>query len=306
MKYRPQLAELAETPPRGPGWLTEIKHDGYRIGILLQKGEVRLESRRNLDWTRKLQPIADAARSLAVSSLVMDGEAVILRENGLSDFQALQNTWRAAGPLTGLCFFGFDLLQLDGEDLTRTPLRERKALLERVLRAPANPVLRYSEHLENEPSAVLEAARKLGAEGVVCKRADGVYHPGRHHSWLKIKCTKSGEFLICGFTEPEGSRQGVGGLLLGRYRNGELVFRGSVGTGHGWTAEFLSELRRGLETLRQSDCPFSNKPPVPRAKWVRPALVCEVSYVEITTDGSLRHPSFRGFRPDKSAREVKE
>jgi bifunctional non-homologous end joining protein LigD len=307
-RYRPQLAALADAPPKGPGWVHELKLDGYRIGVMLEAGRPCLQSRRELDWTEQFPEIAAAARALPVRSAILDGEAAVVAADGLTDFQALQNAFeRGRGaPRAGVTYFAFDLLHLDGRDLTKLPLIERKALLEQLL-PKADPVLKYSPHFEVDGAAIFESARKLGAEGIVSKRCDGTYRGGRSDSWLKVKCLKRQEFVIGGFSEREGMRGGVGGLLLGVHDERGLVFAGSVGTGRGWTAEFLRDVRRGLETIVQAECPYAVPPPreIARAvRWVRPVLVVEVAFVEWTSDGSIRHPTFQGFRKDKDARTV--
>jgi bifunctional non-homologous end joining protein LigD len=171
-----------------------------------------------------------------------------------------------------------------------------------------DPILKYSPHFDGEGRIVFESARKLGAEGIVSKRRDGHYIAGRSDQWLKTKSLQRQEFVIGGFTLPEGTRTGIGSLLLGVYEDDRFVYAGKVGTGKGWTADYLAEVRRGLETIAQSQCPYTVPPPPPipkTARWVKPLLVAEVAFVEWTSDGSIRHPSFQGFRADKDARAVK-
>lgn len=299
-RYRPQLAELVREPPEGNDWAHEIKYDGYRIGLLLEGGRVRLESRREIDWTARFSVLVEAVRELRVRSVLIDGEAVIVLPDGRTSFQALQNSFEG-GSRAGLAYYAFDLLWLDGQDLTKRPLSERKAELERVLgpRSPAD-LIRYSQHVIGGGSAVFSGAAELGAEGIVSKRLDSHYLVGRRGGWLKTKCLKREEFVIGGFTEPEGKRAGVGALLLGQINDaGELVFAGKVGTGPGFTAKYLTEVRRALETIEQAPCPFVKRPPRAlvgaRPHWVRPVLRGTVEYVERTDDGHVRHSSFQGF-----------
>lgn len=201
------------------------------------------------------------------------------------------------------------MLHLDGEDLERLTLEQRKERLRELLaRAPAGSPLRYCDHVLGNGPVVFEHARKLGAEGIVSKRRDRRHRPGRSTEWLKSKCTLRQEFVLGGFTHPEGTRSGVGALLLGHYDDERLVFTGRVGTGKGWTGAFLEELRDALNKIEQDDCPFEPKPPreVDRAAhWVQPALVAEVEFVEWTSDGSVRHPTFCGFRTDVRVRDVR-
>jgi bifunctional non-homologous end joining protein LigD len=308
-RYRPQLATLADAPPKGPGWVHEIKLDGYRIGALVTApGKVCLQSRRELDWTMQFPEIAEAVRRLQVTDALLDGEAAVVGPDGRTSFQSLQNSFeRGRGaPRRDVTYFAFDLLWLNGRDLRSLPLTQRKGLLDEII--PRDSVLRFCPHFEHDGAEMLEHARKLGAEGIVSKRRDGKHVLGRNDQWIKVKCLKRQEFVIGGFTEREGMRAGVGGLLLGVQDERGLVYSGSVGTGKGWTDEFLTEARRGLEMIAQPDCPYAVPPPrdiARTARWVRPVLVCEVSFVEWTADGSIRHPSFQGFRKDKAASDVR-
>ena len=270
---------------------------------------VSRKHRRELDWTAQFPGIAEAVARLPVTSALLDGEAAIVGADGRTSFQSLQNAFeRGRGaPRTDVTYFAFDLLYLEGRDLSRLPLGERKALLEQLLPAGA-PVLRYSPHFEQDGRAVFEHAKQLGAEGVVSKRKDGRHVAGRSEQWLKIKALQRQEFVIGGFTLPDGQRSGIGALLLGVYDDERLVFAGKVGTGQGWTQAFLNEVRRGLEMIEQKESPYSVAPPADiarRSRWVRPMLVCEVSFLEWTSDGSVRHPSFLGFRKDVDALAVR-
>lgn len=306
-RYRPQLATLVEKPPTGPEWLHELKYDGYRIGCLVEKAKAKLLSRRELDWTDQFPQVRDAAAQLPLTSAMLDGEVAIVMPDGRTSFQALQNHFSRA-ERRGATYFVFDLLHLDGQDLSQLPLEQRKAQLKAVLERAANPVLRYSEHFDVDGPDFFRSACELGAEGIVSKRRDAKYSPTRADTWLKTKCVQRQEFVIGGFTEPEGSRVGIGALLLGYYdADGRLVFAGKVGTGKGFTALYLTEMRRGLNSIVQAECPYAKQPPAAiarLAKWVRPLLVGEVSFTEWTSDGVVRHPSFQGFRQDKRAKDV--
>lgn len=299
-RYRPQLAALVREPPSGPEWAHELKYDGYRIGILVEGGRVRLESRRELDWTARFSTLTQAARKLRVRSAVLDGEAVIVLPDGRTSFQALQNSFEG-GSRAGLAYYAFDLLWLDGKDLTGWSLAERKRELELVL-GPGSPesLIRYSQHVVGNGHEVFAGAERLGAEGIVSKRLDGRYLAGRREGWLKTKCLKREVFVLGGFTEPEGTRSGIGALLLGQLdEQGNLVFAGKVGTGPGFTARYLTEVRHGLAAIEQAECPFLKQPPSAivgaRPHWVRPLLRGLVEYVERTDDGHVRHGSFQGF-----------
>jgi bifunctional non-homologous end joining protein LigD len=312
--YRPQLATLVAEPPRGPGWIHEIKHDGWRMAIAIARGAVRLVSRQGKDWTRELAPIAGAARSLAVAEALLDGEAVVVLPDGRTSFQALQNALGAGPPAQGrarrrgpravrparappgLAWIGFDLLWLDGEDLGRRPCAERRERLRRLLDGHG-PVLRFSEAFEGEGPAVFREACRLGLEGIVSKRADQPHHAGRAGGWRKAKCLREATVVVGGFTDMEGSTSNVGALLAG-VRDGEgLRFAGKVGTG--WTDAESRALRRRLAAIASEACPFTPRPPGwlgRHAHWVEPRLFADVLFTEWTDDGMLRHPRFRGIR----------
>ncbi len=300
-KFRPQLATLVQQPPSGPQWLHELKFDGYRIACTVQHGKVRLESRRNYDWTAKFPEIVEAARQLPVESVLLDGEVAIVVPSGLTSFQSLQNAFSGA-PRDGLTYFAFDLLHLDGRDIASLPLDERKRQCAQLLEqlGAASPI-RYSQHFEVDGSALLERACALGAEGIISKRRDQPYRAGRSDGWLKSKCVKREEFIIGGFTEPSGSRTGIGALLLGVYDNGVLRFAGKVGTGPGFTAEYLARVRRELAAIEQPECPFVPPPPgwIGRnGYWVQPVRRGDVVFTEWTDARTLRHPSFQGFHDE--------
>jgi bifunctional non-homologous end joining protein LigD len=290
--------------PAGDDWLHEIKHDGYRLLCTLQNGRVRLLSRGGLDWTDKLSRLAAGARELPAREAVLDGEIVILRTDGTSDFQALQKTIGGAHP-TGLTYYLFDVVYGDGHDLRAAPLFERKDLLQSLLEGEATGPLRFSEHVRGHGAAVLERACALGAEGIISKLRTSPYEARRTRTWLKIKCSHRQEFVVLGYTDPEGSRTGFGALLLGVYEDeGRLVFSGQVGTG--FSEETLHELTELLKQREIQTSPLASTPrDLKRAHWVRPDLVAEVEFTEWTGDGRLRHPSFKGLRVDKPAADVR-
>jgi len=317
--YRPQLATLVKTPPAGDEWLHEIKFDGYRIGCRIRRGRVTLTSRNGHDWTAAFPEVADAAARLDTADALLDGEVAMVLPDGRTSFQALQNAFAGAGSRAPLAYFVFDLLRLDGRSLEALPLEERKARLQALVgrhgagSPPRKPArrgaktgrIRYAEHVAGRGAEFFRQACRLGLEGIVSKRRDLPYHPGRHGSWLKTKCTLRQEFVIGGFTDPQGIRAGLGALLIGHYEDRRLVFAGKVGTG--FTHRGAIDLRKQLDAIEQPRCPFDPPPPGSlgrHAHWVRPALVCDVIFTEWTTDGRIRHPSFQGLRRDKAPREV--
>lgn len=300
----PQLALLVDRPPEGEGWVHEMKYDGYRILCRVADGKAQLYSRNGKAWTSKLQPVADAASALPVRSAWLDGEVVVIDDEGRSSFQALQNALSGARA-SRLHYFLFDLLYLDGYDVRRASLVDRKRLLQSVLEHDKNDIIRYSEHVSASGAAYYAEACKLGLEGIICKRATDGYTAGRGRSWLKVKCEQRQEMVIGGYTDPAGARSGFGALLLGVHENGGLRYAGKVGTGFNETT--LKTLHKKLQALKVAEPPFVNPPrgaEARRAHWVRPSLVAEVRFTEWTRDGTLRHPSFQGLREDKAAADV--
>lgn len=299
--YVPQLATLVAAPPAGDEWVYEVKFDGFRMGLAIDATGARLLTRNGLDWSDRFPEIMAAARSLALTSGLLDGEVARLLPDGRTSFQGLQNASRAGGTLV---YYLFDLLFVDGQNLAGEPLEVRKTRLRRVLPAGASP-LRYSDHLVGNGAHVFAEACKAGLEGVIAKRRDQPWTGGRSRTWVKVKCLARQEFVIGGFTEPQGTREGLGALLIGHYDAGRLVWAGKVGTG--FTATSAAALRARLEPLVQPTAPFS---PAPRgalareARWVRPDLVAEVAFTEWTDAGKIRHPSFQGLREDKPPTEV--
>jgi bifunctional non-homologous end joining protein LigD len=303
--YVPQLATLVDAPPSGNEWFHEIKYDGYRIGARVRKQRVTLYTRNGNDWTAAFPEIAVAVEKLALDDALIDGEAAVVLPDGRTSFQALQNTGDAARRGT-LVYFVFDLLRLNGESLEQLPLEERKARLKRLVGAKKTGRLRFSEHIEGNGEAFFAEACRAGLEGIVSKRRDQAYRAGRHGGWVKTKCVKRQEFVIGGFTDPEGMRAGLGALLIGYYERDRLVFCGKVGTG--FTHKLAVDLRARLDRLEVTRSPFT---PLPagwlgrHAHWVKPELVCEVVFTEWTSDGKIRHPSFQGLRADKAPLEIR-
>jgi bifunctional non-homologous end joining protein LigD len=285
-----------------------MKYDGYRIGCRIDNGKVRLISRNGKDWTDAFPEVCEAALKLGVRRALIDGEVAIVLADGRTSFQDLQNAF-SGGSRRGLVYFVFDLLHVEGETLTRRPLHERKAELLRLVGKPrARSRIRYSEHVAGQGGRMFAEACRLKLEGIVSKRRDSAHKAGRTDAWVKTKCVLRQEFVIGGFTEPEGARQGIGALLAGYYdEEGRLTFAGKVGTG--FTTAVSLDLRRKLDAIEQPGCPFTPRPAGwlgRHAHWVKPSLVGEVVFSEWTGDGKIRHPSFQGLRRDKKPIEVKK
>lgn len=302
------LATLVEEPPEGDEWLHEIKYDGYRIAARVDDGKVRLFSRNGLDWTARFKEVATALEDLPTNGTWMDGEVVVFDERGVSDFGRLQRYVKEGQP-GDLTYVAFDLLFQDGEDLRGLSLKERKRRLHWLLERGSitvHAVVRYGDHIEGRGAAVHDEACEQGLEGVVSKRAGDRYAGRRTKSWLKSKCARRQEFVVGGFTEPSGSRQGFGALLLGVHDGeGALRFAGRVGSG--FDDRTLARLHQRLRKAERKTPPFADPPRGAAARgvhWVQPGLVAEVRFSEWTGDGQLRHPVFQGLREDKEPADV--
>jgi len=302
----PQLATLVDEIPKGGNWLFEIKLDGYRELCRIDNRDVRLISRNGKDWTSHFPSVTSGVRLLSARSALLDGEVVVLLPDGTTSFQALQNA--LSGDQKGkLVYYVFDVLHLEGYDLSKVLLSNRKKLLQQLLSSlPPDGSVRLSDHFEGGGEVFLREACKHSLEGVICKRADRPYVSGRTRDWLKVKCLKRQEFVVVGFTDPSGGRKGLGALLLGvNDEAGKLIFAGKVGTG--FTERSLQDLKSKLTPL-EADKPAVSNPPKGAATrgvhWVTPKLVAEVAFSEWTHDGQLRHPSFQGLRDDKKPSEV--
>ena len=289
-----------KSAPTGDEWLHELKYDGYRIGCRIDGGAVTLLSRKGNDWTASFPEIARAAKALKVKSALLDGEVCVVLPDGRTSFQGLQNL--ASADRARLVYFVFDLMYLDGRSLAGEPLVARKAALKAIVRGER---IQFSDHLEADgPDAFREACR-LRLEGIISKPRNQPYLSGKRAGWLKTKCVQRQEFVIGGFTDPEGAREGIGALLVGFYDDDRLVFSGKVGTG--FTTKGARELRTRLNAIEIRESPFSPPPAGwlgKNAHWVRPQLVGEVEFAEWTDEGKIRHPSFQGLRKDKPARSV--
>ncbi|MGW8138381.1 DNA ligase D (plasmid) [Sphingomonas zeae] len=294
-----QLAQLVDTVPSGDRWLHEMKYDGYRTLIAVGGGEGRAYTRSGLDWSDRFAGIVTDALKLKVGSALIDGEAVVLDVDGRSSFQALQGALKGA-PAT-IDYFAFDLLELDGEDLTGLPLVERKAKLQKIL-PKSKSRLRYSDHIVGSGEKLLNQFCAAGLEGVISKLATGKYVGSRSGGWLKTKCIKRQEFVVVGWTPSDKSRL-FRSLILAIHEKGELRYAGKVGTGFD-TAELI-RLMEIMKPIEQS-APTVKAPraEVRGAHWLKPKLVAEIAYTEMTNEGTLRHPSYLGLREDKKPEAV--
>ncbi|WP_137787795.1 DNA ligase D [Sphingomonas sp. 3P27F8] len=294
-----QLASLVDTVPTGSRWLHEMKYDGYRTMLAVGGGEARAYTRSGLDWSDRFAGLIEDAVRLPVGSALIDGEAVVLDADGRSNFQALQGALKGA-PAT-IVYYAFDLLELDGENLTQLPLVERKARLETILGKAAGR-LRYSEHIAGSGEKLLNQFCAAGLEGVISKLADARYVGSRNGAWVKTKCIKRQEFVIIGWTPSDKSRL-FRSLILGVNEDGALRYAGKVGTGFDTDESFaLMEKMRPLE----QDVPTVKAPraEVRGAHWLTPRLVAEIAFTEMTNEGTLRHPSYLGLREDKKPEAV--
>ncbi len=298
----PQLTTLVDTVPAGSEWLFEMKYDGYRCMAAISGATVQLYTRRGLDWTHRFAALVPALGRLTKGSALLDGEVCALHPGGRTDFSTLTTALSTGGPLV---FFAFDLLEENGRDLAALPLVERKAALERLL-GPAEPSapVQYVSHVLGHGQAVFDALCHDGFEGLIAKQANAPYQSGlRTRSWLKVKCGQRQEFVIIGWT-PSTRKHTFASLLLGTQEHGTLVYRGRVGTG--FTMESAVKLQRLLDARARRTSPVEGVPrPIARsARWVKPDLVAEIAYTELTPDKALRHPSFIGLREDKPADDV--
>ena len=303
-KLQPQLATLAGQAPDGPEWLHEIKYDGYRLLARIEGGKVRLITRGGLDWTAKFRSLADQLGELPLDSALIDGELVHLEQEGTTSFSGLQDAI-SSGKTDTLNFFAFDLLYCDGWDLTGAALEDRKSALAKIISPNQQGMLRYSDHQIGSGPKFLTQACHFALEGIVSKRRTEPYRPGRSRSWLKSKCRNREEFVIVGYTDPEGSREGFGALLVGYYdAQGKLRYAGRVGTG--FNTGQLIQLHRRLESLARPEPTVALPKGVSRkgVHWIEPRLVAEVEFATWTADAILRQASFQGLREDKDARDV--
>ena len=303
----PMLATLTDEPFSDPDWIFERKLDGVRLLAFRRGPELRLLTRNRKRRDASYPEVADALASMDAPDFVIDGEIVGLG-GGASSFARLQGRMKVADRESArasgiaIAYYVFDIPWFAGRDLTQVPLRERKAILRRsiVFRDP----VRYTPHRNERGEALLDDACRRGWEGLIAKRADGPYVHGRSRDWLKLKCVNRQEFVIAGYTDPQGARSGFGALLIGVHEKGRLRYAGKVGTG--FDEATLVALGRQLAALERAASPFADTTGLPRkdVHWVRPELVAEIGFTEWTRDGRLRHPRFAGLRSDKDPADV--
>ncbi len=305
-----QLATLVDRPPEGDEWLHEIKFDGYRLLGFVSGGEVRMMTRNGQDWTSKFPSVTAALAKLKVKDAVLDMEAVVLDAEGKSSFHELQAALGDGGTPEKIIAYAFDFLYLNGEDLCRLPLIERKEKLRALLGGSQRSSLRYSEHVDGQGKEIFAQSCEKGLEGIISKQRDAPYLAGRQRSWLKTKCIQRQEFLILGYSKARSGKRALGALYLGYREKDGLRYAGKVGTG--FSMKSASELAGRLKKLA------IKKPTFTRAEtglpahewesvqWVKPVLLCEVAFTEWTTDGRIRHPSFQGLREDKDPDSVRK
>ena len=306
----PMKAKLVENPPATGDWIYELKFDGIRLIAVKVSGKVSLLSRNQNELGARFPEIVEAIKNLPARECVVDGEVVALDKEGRSSFQLLQAR-EIEGRKSPIYFYAFDLLQLDGKSLLL-----RKDVLEK-LSADAGDPIRYSGAIGGDAKRLLEEVKRRGLEGIIGKQRDSVYEPGRRSgAWIKLKCVQQQEFVIGGYTPPQGARKHFGAILVGYYENKKLVFAGKVGTG--FTAKSLAILYKKFRGEERADCPFVDLPSKQNGQWVQgitpsmmrkmhwvnPVFVCEIKFAEWTRDKKLRAPVFLGLREDKESHDV--
>ena len=296
---KPMLATLVRDPFDHPDWIFEMKWDGYRAIAEVRDRGVSLYSRNRISFNERYSPVVDSLRQFRFEA-VLDGEMVVVDDQGRPDFQMLQD-YRKSGK-GHLLYYVFDLLHFEGHDLTGLPLIRRKELLKKIL--PSGSKIRFSDHVWKEGISLFNAVKEKGLEGIIGKHSQSAYRMGRRsRQWLKVKTRLTQEAVIAGFTEPKGSRRGFGALVLGVFENDELVYIGH--TGGGFRTAVLKEIRGKLNPLIRKRCPFRVEPETnTKATWVKPELVCEVLFQGWTNEGMMRQPVFLRLREDKTARET--
>lgn len=306
-RVEPALAQLKSHPPKGEEWSWELKWDGYRLAVHIEPQGIRILTRGGHDWTHRFPAIVEAARALGPATMIIDGEAVVLDEEGRPDFGLLQQSLGASGKQAGnrasdAIFYAFDLIYFDGHDLRDVEYRSRRHLLADSLTGK-DGAIRLSETFDTEPAVLLEHVCRLGLEGIVGKHLDRPYRSGRTEDWVKIKCVQSEAFFVVGYEMSSASPAGFGSLVLAANRGADLVHVGSVGTGFK-QAEAI-RLRKMLDKLRwkrkQPPLPYSGSADI---VWVEPTVIAEVEFRAWTTDGKLRHPSYKGLRERQDNADV--
>jgi bifunctional non-homologous end joining protein LigD len=300
----PELATLVDKPPTTPAdWVFEVKFDGYRMLARVEGKSVRLITRNGNDWTSKLKPLQQEIVRLKLPDGWYDGEIVVNDEQGRPNFGMLQLAFDGSNT-AHIVYFIFDAPFMKGHDLRDVPLDERRALLQAELEKKESDTVRFSAQFGEDPAQLIEAACKLGLEGVIGKRRDSRYVGRRSPDWIKLKCQQRQEFVIGGYTDPQGARVGIGSLILGYYDKDKVLrYAGNVGTG--FNEATLRDLLKKLKAIETDANPFPPKAVPGRTNhWVKPKLIAEVSFSEWTNTGSIRHPSFQGLRIDKPASKI--
>jgi bifunctional non-homologous end joining protein LigD len=311
----PMKPRLVDAPPTHGDWLYELKFDGIRLLAVKSGKKLELISRNRNDLSARFAELVDSLAALPAKEFVIDGEVVAVDAEGRSSFQLLQAR-EMENRKSPIYFYVFDLLQLKGRGLTSLPLRARKSLLEKLSGNASNPI-RFSGELGGDAKALLGEVKRRGLEGIIGKQRDSVYEPGRRSgAWIKLKCVNEQEFVIGGYTPPQGARKYFGAVLVGYYENKKLLFAGKVGTG--FNTKVLAMLYKQFQKEERSDCPFADLPSkqggqwvqgitpamMRKMHWVNPVFVCQIRFSEWTRDGKLRQPVFLGLREDKKPAEV--
>lgn len=308
--------KLLERPPTTGNWLYELKFDGIRLIAIKNAKKVQLISRNGNELAKRFPEVVEAIAALPIEECVIDGEVVALDEKGGSSFQLLQAR-EMEGRQTPVYYYVFDLLQAEGKNLTHLPIENRKDLLSSLCGGAEEPI-RFSGEIGGDAEALLREVKRLGLEGVIGKQRGSIYEPDRRSGlWIKLKCVNEQEFVVGGFTPPQGARKHFGAVLVGYYEKKRLLFAGKVGTG--FNTKLLAALHKRFLSEKCDDCPFADLPSkkegvwvqgitpamMRQIQWVNPVFVCEVKFAEWTRDGKLRQPVFLGLREDKKATEVK-
>ncbi len=311
----PMKSKLVDAPPGQGDWMYELKFDGIRLVVVKIDKKVSLLSRNENEQAKRFPDIVEAVKELPVRECVIDGEVVALDQKGRSSFQLLQ-AFEMEGRKSPVYFYAFDLLQLDGKSLISLPLEARKSVLEKLCAGAGDPI-RYSGAIGGDARTLLEEVKRRGLEGIIGKQRNSVYEPGRRSgAWIKLKCVNEQEFVIGGYTPPQGARKYFGALLVGYYEDKKLKFAGKVGTG--FSEKTLSMLHKKFQKERRKDCPFVDLPHktagqwsqnitpgmMKKMHWLNPVFVCEIKFAEWTRDEKLRAPVFLGLREDKESSEV--